>query len=315
MTRMVSIGDGCREARRNYRRLLSVTILLVLGSCGGGSNGSSMETQTLGDMSAAKTVWQQTVGSMSAANLNGGVGVSKGQIFGATANSDKGTISIWIWDGKRFGYGSEVALMNDWCGSSCTTGVDAVQIADLTREGDDDIFVSYHLNDPEGAVVSQVSGTWGLLPFDLDTHGADVTGSTVTAWHEPCLPSCGDGGAIPISYRWDGTQFVGIAVDELGNEFTPKIGPGCTTFKENDFEPYSLCDKGDGIRYLQQVLYDEGLLFSTSSNPVDGYFGPETEYSIKIFQYRNHLRVDGMVEGQWYHDLVENYNLLNGLGG
>jgi peptidoglycan hydrolase-like protein with peptidoglycan-binding domain len=47
---------------------------------------------------------------------------------------------------------------------------------------------------------------------------------------------------------------------------------------------------------------------------VDGYFGPETEYSIKVYQYQNHLAVDGMVEGQWYHDLIENYNLLNGYG-
>ena len=132
--------------------------------------------------------------------------------------------------------------------------------------------------------------------------------------HEPCLPSCADGGAIPISYTWNGSRFIGTAVDDFGNKFTPLIGSSCSTFVSNDYEPYKKCDKGEGIRYLQQVLYDSGLLYSTSNKPVDGYFGPETEYSIKIYQYQNHLTVDGFVEGQWYHDLIENYNSMNGIG-
>jgi peptidoglycan hydrolase-like protein with peptidoglycan-binding domain len=63
------------------------------------------------------------------------------------------------------------------------------------------------------------------------------------------------------------------------------------------------------------VLYESGLLYTTSNNPTDGYFGPETEYSIKVYQYANQLKVDGVVEGQWYRELIENYNLVNGIGG
>ena len=306
-------------------RLLLIGVVMVLASCGGGS-GSSSDSEvspvttvaaiTVADLAIAKTSFQQTIGSFGESVLNGGVGVSGGTIFGISANSDKGTISIWEWDGKQFGYGTELILMDNWCGNSCTYGIDNLQIVDLTGEGDDDIFVDYHLNDSESQVFSQVSGSWKSLNFDLGTHASKVVGTNVEAYHEPCMPSCADGGAILISYAWNGSEFVGSAEDDFGNKFSLIIPPTCAVFIPNDYEePFKLCDKGDGIRYLQQVLQDSGLLYSSSSKPVDGYFGPETEYSIKVYQYQNHLTVDGMVEGQWYHDLIENYNLMNGIGG
>ena len=300
-------------------------VVAVLVSCGGGSGTSSksevspvttVAAVTVADLAIAKTSFLQTIGSLGESVLNGGVGVSGGTIFGISANSDKGTISIWEWDGKQFGYGTELTLMDNWCGNSCTYGIDNLQIVDLTGEGDDDIFVDYHLNDGESQVFSQVLGSWKSLNFDLGTHASKVVGTNVEAYHEPCMPSCFDGGAILITYSWNGTEFAGSAEDDFGNTFTLIIPPTCAVFIPNDYEePFKLCDKGEAIRYLQQVLQDSGLLYSSSSNPVDGYFGPETEYSIKVYQYQNHLTVDGMVEGQWYHDLIENYNLVNGIGG
>ena len=298
-------------------------VVLVLASCGGGSGTSSnsevspvttVAAITVEDLAIAKTSFQQTIGSLGESVLNGGVGVSGGTIFGISANSVKGTISIWEWDGKQFGYGTELTLMDDWCGT-CIWGIDNLQIVDLTGEGDDDIFVDYHLNDSESQVFSQVLGSWKSLKFDLGTHASKVVGTNVEAYHEPCMPSCSDGGAILISYAWNATEFVGSAEDDFGNKFSLIIPSTCAVFAPNDFEPFKLCDKGEAIRYLQKVLYENGLLYSSSSNPVDGYFGPETEYSIKVYQYQHHLTVDGMVEGQWYHDLIENYNLMNGIGG
>ena len=308
-----------------YLKLVLPGLLIVLASCGGGSDTTSsiavapvttIAAITVEDLAIAKASFLQTIGALGESVLNGGVGVSSGVIIGISANSDKGTISIWEWDGKQFGYGTELTLMDNWCGNSCTYGIDNLQIVDLTGEGDDDIFVEYHLNDSESQVFSQVLGSWKSLNFDLGTHASKVVGTNVEAYHEPCLPSCSDGGAILISYAWNGTEFVGSAEDDFGNRFTLIIPPTCAVFTLNDYEePFKLCDKGDGIRYLQKVLYESGLLYSSSSNPVDGYFGPETEYSIKVYQYQNHLTVDGMVEGQWYHDLIENYNLMNGIGG
>jgi hypothetical protein len=297
--------------------ILGIFILLV--SCGGATtNEASSETSiasiTVEDLTTAKNSFKQTIGSLGASVLNGGVGVSIGAIFGISANSDKGTISIWEWDGKQFGYGTELALMDEWCGT-CTWGIDNLQIVDLTGEGDDDIFVDYHLNDTESQVFSQALGSWQSLSFDLGTRASRLVGTKIVAYHEPCLPSCADGGAIPISYAWNGTKFESYAEDDFGNRFTLTIPPTCAVFTPSEYEPYMLCDKSDGIRYLQQVLYESGLLYSTSSNPVDGYFGPETEYSIKVYQYQNRLPVDGFVEGQWYRDLIENYNIVNGIGG
>ena len=299
-------------------------VVAVLVSCGGGSGTSSnsevspvttVAAITVADLAIAKTSFLQTIGALGESVLNGGVGVSGGTIFGISANSVRGTISIWEWDGKQFGYSTELTLMDDWCGT-CTWGIDNLQIVDLTGEGDDDIFVNYHLNDSESQVFSQVLGSWKSLNFDLGTHASKVVGTNVEAYHEPCMPSCSDGGAILIAYSWNGTEFVGSAEDDFGNKFSLIIPPTCAVFIQNDYEePFKLCDKGDGIRYLQKVLYENGLLYSSSSNPVDGYFGPETEYSIKVYQYQHHHTVDGMVEGQWYHDLIENYNLMNGIGG
>ena len=289
------------------------SLAVVVASCGSAvTNEATSDTSivaiTVEDLAIAKTSFQQTIGSLGASVLNGGVGVSGGNIFGISANSDKGTISIWEWDENQFGYGAELALMDDWCGT-CTWGIDNLQIVDLTGEGNDDIFVDYHLNDTESQVFSQVLGSWKSLEFDLIPRGSKVVGTNVVAYHEPCLPSCSDGGAIAITYTWNGTKFESHAEDDFGNRFTLTIPPTCAVFTPTEYEPYKLCDKSDGIRYLQQVLYESGLLYSTSSNPVDGYFGPETEYSVKVYQYQNLLIVDGVVEGQWYRDLIENYNL------
>ena len=311
------IGRYVMSSKR-WMVLGSITLLV---SCGGGSGTSSnsevsptttIAAITVEDLAIAKTSFQQTIGSLGASVLNGGVGVSSGVIIGISANSDKGTISIWEWDGKQFGYGIELTLMDNWCGNSCTFGIDNLQIADLTGEGDDDIFVDYHLNDSEGQVFSQVLGSWKSLEFDLGTHASKVVGTNVVAYHEPCLPSCSDGGAIPISYAWNGTEFESHAEDDFGNKFTLMNSPTCAAYIQNDYNlPYKLCDKGAGIRDLHQVLHDSGLLYSTSSNPVDGYFGPETEYSVKVYQYQSHLTVDGIVGGQWYDDLMESYGLMN----
>ena len=200
-----------------------VSAIAVLVSCGGGSGTSSdsevspvttVAAITVEDLAIAKTSFQQTIGSLGESVLNGGVGVSGGIIFGVSANSVRGTISIWEWDGKQFGYSTELTLMDDWCGT-CTWGIDNLQIVDLTREGDDDIFVDYHLNDSESQVFSQVLGSWKTLNFDLGTHASKVVGTNVEAYHEPCMPSCADGGAILISYAWNGSEFVGSAEDDF----------------------------------------------------------------------------------------------------
>ena len=42
-------------------------------------------------------------------HLSGGVGISNGKLFGVSANSDKGVISIWNWDGSNFDLGIDLS--------------------------------------------------------------------------------------------------------------------------------------------------------------------------------------------------------------
>jgi len=309
------IGRYVMSSKR-WMVLGSITLLV---SCGGGSGTSSNSEVspestavaiTMEDLVTAKTIWQQTNGSLATTVLNGGVGVSGGNIFGVLANSESGKISIWNWDMKQFLAGPELAIEDILRVDECC-GIDNVQLVDLTGDSNDDIFVDYHLNNFAGKAFSQVSGIWKSLTFDgYDTlDSPHLSGTVVSDISRTCLPSCAGGPKIPITYKWNGTEFVGSAEDDFGNKFTLMKSPTCAAYTPSDYGPYKLCDKGPGIRDLQEVLYESGLLYSSSSKPVDGYFGPETEYSIKVYQYQNHLTVDGIVEGQWYHELIESYYL------
>ena len=308
------------STRRNCSVLVICWLFLVACSRGASSSqGTEAVPPSTADVSStdlttARETWQEANGALDR-RLSGGVGVSNGAIFGVLVDQLSGEVLIWNWYNSAFTPGPIFLLDEPW--DSMFYGADDVQILDLNDDGNDDIFVKYHLNDFVGQVFSQVVGAWNPVNFDgfAQIESPDLSGATIHAYEKPCLPSCAEGGSIELAYSWNGSGFVGEAKDEFGNTFTLTIGPTCSVFIKNETEPYKMCDKGDAIRYLQQVLHDSDLLRTSSSNPVDGHFGPETEYSVKVFQYANHLPVTGKVDGQWYHDLIENYNLVNGIGG
>ena len=309
-------------------------LIPILVSCAIGSNPStdSKSTTTEGPLTTEASLaptstatkiedpvslaplWQQTVESLGPSIINGGVGISDGTIFGVVADSYAGTVSIWNWDTDQFVATPELAVEDRWNADSW--GIDNVQIVDLTGDNNDDVFVDYHLNDYVGKAFSQTTGSWNSLMFDgYDVlNSPSLSGSEITGFELTCLPSCADGPAIPLTYSWNGSEFNGSAVDAFGNTFTMTVIQSCSNFRQTESEPYKLCDRGEGIRYLQQVLYDNGGLLILSDNPIDGYFGAATEYSIKAYQFANNIPVTGTVEGQWYHDLIEGYNLANGIG-
>ena len=55
---------------------------------------------------------------------------------------------------------------------------------------------------------------------------------------------------------------------------------------------------GQGVKWLQYILYKAGYGVGSYSSFVDGEFGPNTETSVKRFQRANNLEVDGIVGRQ-----------------
>ena len=268
---------------------------------------------TIGDPVSLEPLWQQTIASFGSSLINGGVGVSDGKIFGVMADSYAGTISIWNWDTNQFVVVAELTVEDGW--TSDFWGIDNVQVIDLNSDSNDDIFVEYHLNDYVGKVFSQTTGSWNTVTFDgyEVLNSPNLSGSIITSYELTCLPSCAEGPAIPITYSWNGSEFSGTATDAFGDTFTMAFSPICQEWIQNEIEPFKLCDTGEAIRYLQQILQDTSLLLFPSDNPVYGDFGPETEYSVKAYQFALGLPVTGTVEGQWYHDIIEGYNMSIGI--
>ena len=71
---------------------------------------------------------------------------------------------------------------------------------------------------------------------------------------------------------------------------TTPASDDCPTYNENEELPLVLCDTGTMVTELQQALADAGL-----DVVVDGFFGPQTESAVQIYQANNNLEVDGLV--------------------
>ena len=67
--------------------------------------------------------------------------------------------------------------------------------------------------------------------------------------------------------------------------------PLCDDYTFNDQYPLALCDEGPAVRIAQ-----EALRLSVDPNLVaDGYFGPDTETAVQLFQLQNGLEADGLI--------------------
>lgn len=301
-----------------------VASFLVIAACGGGTSSTPSDSSViptnstpqtdaptlLAELSAAREVWRTTNSSNDQTIFDGGVGISKGGIFGALVDASSGKITIWNWNKTDFATGQEFLILDPW---DPFIYLEDVQMLDLTGDGLDDLFVQYAPNHSEAKAFSDFDGSWKQLTFDgyESAYNGALKGTTVNGIEKTCLPDCATGAYIPVDYTWDGAEFKGDSVDSFGNHFTMTIGPTCTVFTAKKYEPYKMCDKGQAIKDFQQALADQYLLYD---GLVDSYFGPKLEYSVKSFQYANNLPVTGTIEGQWYHDFIETYNLNNGIG-
>jgi peptidoglycan hydrolase-like protein with peptidoglycan-binding domain len=67
------------------------------------------------------------------------------------------------------------------------------------------------------------------------------------------------------------------------------------------FPTLSLNDKGEAVRFLQQLLLSSGFLTSEDFN---AEFKASTQQAVRTFQDENNLRVDGIVGAQTWDALI-----------
>ena len=143
------------STRRNCSVLVICWLFLVACSRGASSSqGTEAVPPSTADVSStdlttARETWQEANGALDR-RLSGGVGVSNGAIFGVLVDQLSGEVLIWNWDNSAFTLGPIFLLDEPW--DSMFYGADDVQILDLNDDGNDDIFVKYHLNDFVGQV-------------------------------------------------------------------------------------------------------------------------------------------------------------------
>ncbi len=113
--------------------------------------------------------------------------------------------------------------------------------------------------------------------------------------------------AFPDAVAWTWRRNSVLARDLNGHQVSLTNSRLCAAFVQRNSPPYKLCDKGPGIRRLQQILYEYGLLVPEDGNPVDGYFGSTTEDAVRAYQSRSGLSVNGVVEETWFRQLRDDY--------
>ncbi|WP_373070468.1 peptidoglycan-binding protein [Gemmatimonas sp.] len=262
---------------------------------------------------AASASWGLAIDRGPASVASSSVGIIAAKLTAATLDRDTGLVSIWAADGNGTWIESDEWLVEGW--SPGMSGIENMAMVDLTNDGSTELFLEYSSgNGFVGRVYQQGTPGWTSIGFGellrLQEDGT-LLGTT-----EVCLPSCAAGFGVPYSYLWDGSRFVTQAVDSFGNPITVFVETTCPSYRFVVYAPLSRCAKGDAVQQLQFALDAAGSLFYTDygRQATDGYFGAGTETSVRLYQFRNGLPVTGVAEGQWYYNLIEDYNYLRGTG-
>jgi hypothetical protein len=211
------------------------------------------------------------------------------------------------------GWEQASAIGVDWGGAEIMPM--QILLVDLTGDGSAEFFVEHiPYNDTLGVVYRHhTDGRW-----TLEVEGRAMTPTpqgNLRGYDETCVPDCAAGLVVEYEYSWTGSAFSYQAFDTRGNEIDLYVTTACVgDYIARSGPPLRRCDKGPLVETLQAALQWAGFLVSTDGTPpaVDGYYGPSTETSVRLFQLYLGEPVDGIAEGPWFYDLIENYNLSNG---
>lgn len=249
----------------------------------------------------ADEAWVEVRGRFSSEIDSTGVALTEGIPIAAVLDPAAGTLSVWEFDTDT-GWSQADLLPVDW---GDYIGADRLLVQDLTGDGSAEVFMNFYpTNDNFGVVFMLRDTGW------VDVVGGqalDVTDDGVLqGYEETCRPNCAEGPYIPYRLRWSGSAFVRQDYDSFGNPAEYYISTPCPKpYNRRTSAPFVRCDTADGVKVLQEALIHYGFLWASEA---DGFFGPDTETAVRIYQLQVGVPVNGIVDGNWYYSLIESYN-------
>ena len=251
-------------------------------------------------LASAIQKWAALASNLPSGSTQSGVGQVGDSLLGVSVSSDFNLV-VWTFNGTSWSRSDSIApsfpdddgVPND------------LRLIDLTGDRNDEIFVSGASVHSSGEVFQLQGTSWVSVALD---EGLAVSGNKLAGYTNPCIASCSAGIAIPYTYSWNGTGFAQQLTDNSGNPFELYETRTCSgPFRLRDVPPLQLCDKGPLVRNLQEALDSAGLL-DGGLDGIDGDFGPNTAVAVRLYQFSIGEPVTGIADGQWYYNLIENYN-------
>jgi hypothetical protein len=246
----------------------------------------------------AESEWDELTQSLGSLAVVSGVALVGDQLRAASFASEVDNwspVTIWAFDGR---WDAEDKVL--W-GDSYFSNVTGLVLQDFTGDSSGELVVSFCPNGCFGTIHRFVEGGWVL---SADEEGLQVIdGRLVSSEKEICNPYCDEFTTTLFEIVWDGENFTRIGTGEVAA--TPAVT--CDRYIQRDNPPYSLCDKADGVWFLQRAL----IFFDYLDGEPDGYFGPKTDRAVRAAQRDAQVPVNGIAEGRWFANLLETYREIN----
>jgi hypothetical protein len=136
-----------------------------------------------------------------------------------------------------------------------------------------------------------------------DAIGVAPQGNRLEGSENLCMPSCADGNNVDFYLKVSSGRLVPQYVDHSGKQIILFQTAKCTSFIPDQMDGMRRCMKGQNVFSIQRMLQTIGLLYDTGGSGADGYFGADTETSVRIFQLLNYMPVTGVVDSAFFTTL------------
>lgn len=300
---------------RLFSALLLAALITVPAACSSSTKSDSKAgriasgTSTPEDAAATiESSWEQVVAVLGPTAVVAPPITVDGQLLAATSEGNSQRVQVWHYEGGRWGEGATLGISD---GFATVTGIEFV---DVTNDGRLDMFV--HLAAvlaPGGEIFVSDQGAWRAT----GAYGNLQFASGMLSGSQPFCPSsqCSTPINVPFTLNWLGVAgFSQTFHDSTNAPITIVETKDCRNWREVYSAPLTVCDAGDPVILLQAALADVGFAYSVNGNNgglLDGLYGASTAATVRLYQFANGYRVDGIAGGRWLDDLVQRYVSLH----